>query len=130
MKRLFNWFNLAGILFLAAGALLYARDAAFRASSEQATATVVGFNEYSDEDGNPYTCPVLEFTTAAGQVVSFVSNICGTTRLGDTREVYYDPGDPQHATVQGFFSQNIAELILGAIGVGFLVLGLRRPGAE
>jgi hypothetical protein len=71
----------------------------FLAGAETATGTVT--RSQVDSSGNAIEfCPVVEFTTRAGQPVAFENDICkshpGEVQIGQKVQVYYDPQNPKN----------------------------------
>ncbi len=106
MIFLYLFFIVIGILSLVAGVINYAHEEAIFAAAEHATATIT---EYVPNP-NPKVadfCPVYEFTTKAGQEVSYVGDSCPNqpdpSKIGQHEEVYYDPKNPQVVETRGWF---------------------------
>lgn len=72
-------------------------------------------------DGPQYT---IDFTTADGQVVRFVTDSVGLTprSVGDGVDVLYNPADSKDAFVRG--GERAAAYLLGIGGVVVLIVGL------
>ena len=116
-----------GILCLVVGAVTNNSDAAFFATAEQHTATITKYIP----DPNPKTgdfCPVFEFTTNAGQQISYVGDACPSepdpSKIGQHEQIYIDPKHPTEVRSNGWPG---GDVILGAIGcVVFSSIGLLR----
>ena len=92
-----------------------------------ATGTVVDLVKrvFTARSGGVY-CPVVEFTTAAGQAVRFESQfgtMPATHQVGQTVAVQYELADPQKAEVDSSTSRWLVPGCMIGMGLGFLVLG-------
>ncbi|MCM3904711.1 MAG: DUF3592 domain-containing protein [Pyrinomonadaceae bacterium] len=125
---------LIGLLFALIGlaVLIYGVVSAVKQSRELgrqvgATGTVVDLVKrvFNPGSGGVY-CPVVEFTTAAGQAVRFESQF-GTMpaihQVGQTIAVRYEVADPQKAEVDSATSRWLVPGCMMGMGLGFLVLG-------
>src|SRR5260221_235404 len=87
------------IVSLAIGVRQVAEEHTFLAGAETATGTVT--RSQVDSSGNAIEfCPIVEFTTQAGQHVNFENDICeshpGQVQIGQKVQVYYDPQNPKN----------------------------------
>ena len=102
----------------------------------QTTGTVVGHNatEEKDRDTNRVStlyAPMVEFTDGDGRVRTYESGTyskAGSTKLGATVKIAFDPLNPEESTIHTFGEMYAAYLvgcvftvIATAIGVGFLL---------
>ena len=75
--------------------------------------------------------PQVEFTTDAGEVVSYAQNgMIANYRQGDAVEVLYNPQQPREAAVNNFWALwgfTILEFALGAVFVVMAQVAVRRP---
>jgi len=81
------------------------------------------------ETGDSFStyCPLIEFTTKAGETVIFDTRMCSSKRPyepGQSITVIYDPQDPQKAQVDSFLGKYIFPAIAVVMGVVFIFLGL------
>ncbi len=117
-----------GIILLAAAGVTFLSNLYFVDHAELAKGTVTNISTSIDPDDESTSyCPVVEFTTKAGQVVSYDSNVCSSPAayaVGDKVDVYYDPQNPQNARLNTFWSQNLSSLSLFCLGLPFLLIGL------
>ena len=125
---------LIGLLFLLIGlaVLIYGAVSAVRQSRELArqvgaTGTVVDLVKrvFNPRSGGVY-CPVVEFTSAAGQAVRFESQfgtIPATHQVGQPVAVRYQVTDPQRAEVDSTTSRWLVPGCMIGMGLGFSVLG-------
>lgn len=70
-------------------------------------------------------CPTVEFVDRQN-VERFVTEVCGSPpphEIGERVKVLYDPHWRSKPRVDGFLENWFATLVLGTIGVGFLLLG-------
>lgn len=128
MKLFSIIFGGVGLILLAVGAYLYFREVTFLKGAQQVTGRVTNlyFSENTDNNGGAY-CPSVEFTTKAGQTVSYDSNVCSDPpayQVGQQVKIYYDPQKPQDAQLTGLWGQYAAVLILFLIGVPFSLIGV------
>jgi hypothetical protein len=71
--------------------------------------------------------PHVRFTAASGSAVEFTSAVASSPpshRVGEQVMVLYDPANPQHAEIEGFFTLWSPPVAFGAVGLVVLVLGL------
>jgi len=121
-------FVLIGIAVLISGAVAAVKQARKSGRGVKANGTVVDLVSRVFNPGSAAVyCPIVDFTTAAGQPVRFESQF-GTMpanyRVGQSIAVRYDPADPQKAEVD---SVTANWFVLGctiAMGLLFLVMGL------
>jgi hypothetical protein len=111
-----------GGLFLAGAALLYVNEQSFLSRAEPATGIVTDLDR--SDDG---FCPVIDFTTRKGESVRYYANVCTSPPsydLGDEVEVVYDPEDIKNVQMNGFWSQYVGVVVLGAIGLPLFLFGV------
>lgn len=115
-------------LGLVVGCLLAAAHTRrFLASAQQARAEVVGVQQRSGshpQDRAYY--PVLRYRTQQGatqEVVSSVGSNPPRYKEGDTLLVLYNPARPSEVRIHSFTQVWIAPLVLGVLGVLFLLVG-------
>lgn len=122
MKIFVLIFGGIGACLLGIAALMYFNEQSFLDRAEHATGTVVDLDR---SDGA--FCPVIDFTTRDGQQVRYFGNVCTSPPaydLGDQVELLYDPENIKNVQMNGFWSQYVGEVVLGAIGLPFLLIGL------
>lgn len=96
-------FLLFGLLFFAIGSGLTYRQRTFEKQGIEAQGVVVGLQENHDSDGSTYT-PVVQFKTASGQSVEFVSSYSSSPpayEVGELVIVIYQSQEPEHAIIMG-----------------------------
>lgn len=72
-------------------------------------------------------CPTASFTTLDGTLGEYHSSTCSTPpafAIGERVAVYYDPQNPERARIDSFTENWIGSLIVGGIGLIFLLIGL------
>lgn len=72
-------------------------------------------------------CPTVSFTTLDGTLGEYRSSTCSTPpafAIGERVAVYYDSQDPERARIDSFTENWIGSLIVGGIGLIFLLIGL------
>lgn len=125
MLYLLLFFIVVGILSLAAGIKNYMDEEAFFAQAEQDTATISAYvpdPNYKTAD----FCPRYEFTTKAGQKVSYVGDECvdrpDSSKIGRQEQIYIDPQAPQVVESRGWTGSEGSGLIMGVAGCLFFPL--------
>ena len=127
MKKYLNFVTVMGLFLIGIAAIIYLVGSSFRSNAELTTGTVSGFSTVTDSDDNSQTyCPIVQFSTETGQQVTYYSNTCNSPpahQVGDSVEIYYDPENPEKAQIKGFWSQYLAVIIVGCIGLAFTLFG-------
>lgn len=120
-------FLLFGLLFFAIGSGLTYRQRSMEKQGIEAQGVVVGLQENSDSDGSTYA-PVVQFKTASGQSVRFISSYYSSPPAYDVGEavvVVYPPEKPENAIIKGDGQLlHIIFMLLGGIvaAVGFYLM--------
>jgi hypothetical protein len=81
----------------------------------------------SNSDSSDRAHPKIRFRTGTGQEFVFVSNFGSSPpsyRVNEAVTVLYDPEDPNRASIQSFFSQWFAPILVGGLGLVFASAGL------
>jgi hypothetical protein len=116
-----------GIGLLVGSALVYRANERSRESGFLTTGTVVAMAERYDEDGDMLFAPVVRYTTTDGKDVEFTGGMWSrpaSYAVGDTVEVFFQPGDPHGAEIDTTFSRYAAPAVLGLVGLVFAAAGL------
>lgn len=92
------------------------------ATAERTPGIVVDFQRRSSKGGSS-EYPVVEFTTATGEVRRFTTSGAGDYAKGEAVEVLYDASDFATARVNRFIELWLGTLALGGFGVLCLGLG-------
>ena len=110
MRRLFSsryavpsFFLFLGLLFFAIGSGMTLRQRTLEKQGIEVPGSVVGLQENCDSDGCSYA-PAVEFTTASGQNIQFVSSYYSNPPsydVGESVMVVYPPGNPTNAIIKG-----------------------------
>jgi hypothetical protein len=121
-------FVLIGIAVLIGGVVGAVRQSRESAQRVAATGTVVDVVQRVVNPGSAgIYCPIVDFTTAAGQPVRFQSEF-GTMpashEVGQSIAVRYDPNNPQKAEVDSATSRWLVPGCMIGMGVLFLGMGL------
>lgn len=122
-------FALLGLGMLAGSVYWYRNVEAFIVHAEVAEGTVVDLvrsGSSGSGSGDSTYRPLVVFVDAAGREIEFVSSVGSNPpayRRGEKLEVLYQPGDPENARINAFFSLWLGPLILGFIGGVFALLG-------
>jgi len=127
MKLFVAIFGGIGVILLVLAGIVYFREQSFLSRAQTATGTVVDLDLSNDSNGSSSFCPVIEFTTQAGEPVRYYGNVCSNPpsyNVGEPVEVVYDPQDIKHVQMSGFWSQYLGVIILSCIGVPFLLFTL------
>ena len=117
-----------GLVLLVIGGVLYAMNLVFVSRSEQVSGAVISLSIEVDPDYNSELyCPVVKYTTKAGQDLSFNSDVCSSPAkfaVGDQVQVYYNPQVPTQAQIKDFWAQNLGALTMVATSTPFLFIGV------
>jgi hypothetical protein len=127
MKIFVAVFGGIGLILLAIAGYLYTREQSFLSRAERVTGTVVDLDLSSGADSTSAYCPVIEFTTKAGEPVRYYGNVCSNPPsydIGAQVEVLYDPQDIQSVQMTGFWDNYTVVVVLSCIGVPFLLFTL------
>ena len=123
-------FAIVGAALLVIGVVVFSRTRRFLATAVSAQGTVLEMIQRTskDREGAVSTvwAPRVRFS-ASGQTIEFESKVGSSPpryKEGDTLEVKYDPQDPNNARVAAGSSMWLVPVLLGGIGVVFLILGL------
>jgi hypothetical protein len=122
-----------GLIFLVAGAGLLvgcffatARTRRFLANAREAQAEVVALQQRLGTGQERSYYPVLRYRTQEGSTQEVVSNVGSNPpryKEGDSVAVLYDPAQPDNVRIHTAFNVWAFPLMLGGIGVIFLVVG-------
>ena len=116
-----------GALMLFITLALWNKTRHFIARAATAPGVVTELIEVRDNDGSASTFkPVVKFTTASGQLVSFTSSYSSRPPAYDVGEnvtVLYSPGNANDARIKGFASLWLGTLILLGLGLAFSGIG-------
>jgi hypothetical protein len=119
-----------GLLFLAIGLVLLARELAFGREAVVTGGSVVELRVTESADGQN-TTPVVEFKTREGALIRFEGQ---STRpapsLGDHIPVIYRPNDPQHARIDTFVQRWLMPCAFTPLGFLICLAGIYRARAS
>lgn len=123
-----------GIGLLVGAGFFYSSTRQLIATAQKAPGTVVGFERRSSKKGHS-DYPVIEFSTASGEIRRFTTSGAGDYAKGEAVDVLYDPSDPGKARANVFIELWLGSLALGAfgllcLGVGFGTLLYERARAK
>jgi Protein of unknown function (DUF3592) len=127
MKRgsinfVFGIFLAVGLIFLGVGLFLGLNTIRYNAAAVKTTGTVVDLLE----KGNHAFSPVVVYADANGvrhRYISGVSSKPAGYRIGESVEIYYDPKNPDDASIAGW-REYFLSLITGVLGLIFSLVGL------
>ena len=122
-----------GLIFLVLGVGLlvgcffaFVRTQRFLASAREAQAEVVALQQRVGSGNERSYYPVLRFRTQEGSTKEVVSNVGSNPpryKEGDSVVVLYDPAQPDNVRIHTAFNVWVFPIILGAIGIIFLLVG-------
>lgn len=118
-------FSVIGIAMLVGASLLYNNTSDFLTRAVVAQGQVVDLVLSRSSDSASYY-PVVVFRDASGRQVKFQSNTGSNPpsyARGERVEVLYEPGEPEAARINGFFSLWGAATIVGGLGLVFGLVG-------
>jgi len=114
---------LGGLAFFLAAAVAVVKRQSATANWKSAQGTVVDVATRSVTPGNPYSFPVIEFTTPTGQTIRFEADLGfypSPPKRGQQVLVLYDPAAPQQAKLNSAVAR---WFVPGAwAGFGFICL--------
>lgn len=123
-------FSTVGIGMLVASFFVFSNTSSFIGRAVEADGKVTDLersrSSSSSGSGTTYR-PVVEFTTATGKRIEFVSSVGSSPpshRVGEAVKVLYNPTDPQSARIKSFFHLWFGFLIVFALGLIFAAVGL------
>ena len=86
------------VVCFAAGGINFAQAEAFFAKAEPATGTITSYQLHVRNSGLSEYCPLIEFTTKAGESFSYLGADCPSApdagQIGQHVALYYDPKNP------------------------------------
>lgn len=121
-------FVVVGIALVVRGILAGVKQSRKTRRETAATGTVADVVKRVFKPGSAGVyCPVVDFSTATGQVVRFQSDV-GTMpashHVGQSVAVRYDPADPEKATLDSTTANWLGPGIMIVMGLVFLAMGL------
>jgi len=122
------------VVCFAAGGINFAQQEAFFARAAPATGTISSYQLHVRNSGLSEYCPLIEFTTKAGESFSYLGADClsapNASQVGQHVQLYYDPKNPNDNRTRGFGDEYtgltlglVGGVFFGALGVGVIVLG-------
>ncbi|MEO8089185.1 MAG: DUF3592 domain-containing protein [Gemmatimonadales bacterium] len=134
-------FSIIGIGMLVASFFVFSNTTSFIARAVEADGRVTDLERArsNSSSGSSTTYrPVVEFITATGKRIEFVSSVGSSPpshRVGEAVKVLYNPTNPQSARIKSFFQLWFGFLIVFALGLVFATIGLgmifvRRRGRK
>jgi hypothetical protein len=120
-------FSLVGLTLLTVCGFIYYYEQQFLSKAVIASGIVTQLGESRSSKGSSTYYPIVEFTDQTGKKTIFSSSFSSNPpayEVGETVEVYYEPEKPAQAEIKGFFSQWLAALITGFLGIIFSTIGL------
>ncbi|MGZ8397592.1 MAG: DUF3592 domain-containing protein [Gemmatimonadales bacterium] len=141
LKIVSGLFSIIGIGMLAASFFVFSTTASFISRAVEADGRVTDLersHSRSSSGSSTTYRPVVEFTTATGKHIEFVSSVGSSPpshRVGEAVKVLYNPANPQSARIKSFFQLWFGFLIVFALGLVFATIGLgmilvRRRGQK
>ena len=140
-------FSTIGIGMLVASFLVFSNTSSFISRAVEADGKVIDLERSRSSTSSSSRSrsststtyrPVVEFTSATGKRIEFVSSVGSSPpshRVGEAVKVLYNPTDPQSARIKSFFQLWFGFLIVFALGSVFASIGLgmifaRRRGQK
>ncbi len=123
-------FSVIGIGMLTGSILVLSNTRSFIRSAVEAEGKVIDLerSRSSSSSGSSTTYrPVVEFNTATGKRIEFVSSVGSSPpshRVGEAVTVLYQRSDPQAARIKSFFQLWFGFLIVFLLGAVFAAIGL------
>jgi hypothetical protein len=141
LKIVSGVFSTVGIALLLTSFFVFFNTTSFirRAVEADGRVTDLERSRSSSSSGSSTTYrPVVQFTTATGKQIEFVSSVGSSPpshRVGEAVRVLYNPADPQSARIKSFFQLWFGFLIVFVLGLVFTAVGLgmivvRRRGRQ
>jgi hypothetical protein len=132
LKIVTRVFSILGIGMLLGSVFVYQNTRSFLAKAVEAQGRVIGLersrssSSSSTRSSSTYR-PVVEFTTASGKRMEFISSVGSNPpsyREGEAVTVLYLAADPYQARIKSFFSLWFGLMILLGLGLVFAGVGL------
>jgi hypothetical protein len=123
---LFGIFLLIGLGLLGGAAYLALDTRADIGRAETAAGTVIDLIGRRDSDGDTIYYPHVRYLTRSGETVEFTGAVGSSPpafEIGEAVSVLYDPAAPEEARIDSFFQLWFGAVILGGIGLVFIVIG-------
>ncbi|MEA2725247.1 MAG: hypothetical protein QOH59_3018 [Gemmatimonadales bacterium] len=123
-------FSTVGIGMLVVSFFVFSNTTSFISRAVEADGRVTDLerSRSSSSSGSSTTYrPVVEFTTATGKHIEFVSSVGSSPpshSVGEAVKVLYNPADPQRARIKSFFQLWFGFLIVFLLGLVFAAIGL------
>lgn len=120
-------FSTAGIGMLVGSFFVFSNTTSFISRAVEANGTVTDLQRSRSSNSGTTYRPVVEFTTATGKRIEFVSSVGSSPpshRVGEAVKVLYNPANPQSARIKSFFQLWFGFLIVFFLGLVFAAIGL------
>jgi hypothetical protein len=120
-------FSTAGIGMLVASFFVFSNTTSFIGRAVEANGKVTDLERSRSSNSSTTYRPVVEFTTATGKRIEFVSSVGSSPpshRVGEAVKVLYNPADPQSARIKSFFQLWFGFLMVFVLGLVFAAVGL------
>jgi hypothetical protein len=132
-RRLGAVFGLLSIGLLTGAFFSYRNTRQWLIDTDKATGRVIGIDKRQSvdrsNDRDRYSTayyPVVQFSGPAGQSITFRSSVGSSSpdyQVGESVSILYDRQNPDSARVDAFMSIWLVPLVLGALGVVFMIAG-------
>ncbi|QIP17430.1 DUF3592 domain-containing protein [Spirosoma aureum] len=133
-RRLGAGFGLLGIGLLTGAFFSYRNIRQWLSDTDKATGRVIGLDKrqsvdrFNDRDSySTAYYPVVQFSGPSGQSITFRSSVGSSSpdyQIGESVSVLYDRQNPDSARVDAFMSIWLVPLVLGVLGIVFMIAGL------
>jgi hypothetical protein len=122
-------FGLVGVLMLVGAGLLYQNTTKFIASASRARGEVIDLLrvESSRRNSSDTWRPMVHFKLPSGEIIEFTPSSSSSPPAydkGEIVEVFFNPGDPKDARLNGFFDLWGGAAIVGGLGAVFLAFAI------
>lgn len=120
-------FSTVGIGMLVASFFVFSSTTSFISRALEANGKVTDLERSRSSNSSTTYRPVVEFTTATGKRIEFVSSVGSSPpshRVGEAVKVLYNPTDPESARIKSFFQLWFGFLIVFGLGLVFAAVGL------
>lgn len=132
LKIISGVFSTVGVGMLVGSFFVFSNTSSFIRRAVEAEGKVIDLerSRSSSSSGSSSSTmyrPVVEFTTATGKRIEFISSVGSSPpshRVGEAVTVLYNPADPQSARIKSFFQLWFGFLIVSFLGLVFAAIGL------
>ena len=121
-------FSIIGVGMLVGSVFIFSNTSGFIGRAAEADGKVTDLERSRSSSGSSTMYrPVVEFTTATGKRIEFISSVGSSPpshRVGESVRVLYSPANPESARIKSFFQLWFGFLIVFFLGLVFAAIGL------